>query len=73
MNNIEFGDRLRAARKQAGLTQVEAAQWLGIPQPRISQYERGHRLPTILRLREIILRLKLDPSIIFPEFFSCKK
>jgi putative transcriptional regulator len=36
-----FGARLRAARKAAGVTQVELAKRLGLQQNRISDYERG--------------------------------
>jgi transcriptional regulator with XRE-family HTH domain len=39
----KFLDRLRAARKQAGLTQAEVASRLGRPQSFVSKSESGER------------------------------
>ena len=45
----EFGKRLSALRKAAGLSQMEVAEALGIPQRRVSYYEReGRFLPSNL-------------------------
>ena len=37
-----IGDRLRAARERAGLTQVQLAEKTGVDQTTISKIERGH-------------------------------
>lgn len=49
----EIGQRVRALRKESGMTQVELAQALGTQQTNLSQIERGIRgvgLKQILRL-----------------------
>lgn len=40
-----MGERIRAVRKAAGVTQRELAERLGIFYQQISQYERGERNP----------------------------
>jgi transcriptional regulator with XRE-family HTH domain len=70
MTRQEFGHRLGLARRHAGLTQHQAAARLGVPQPRVAEYEAGRRLPSILKLLEIITTLKLDVTILFPEFYE---
>jgi transcriptional regulator with XRE-family HTH domain len=69
MTRAEFGRRFRAAREARGLTQTDVAAAIGVPQPRIAEYESGARVPPTLRLVEIIERVALDPKILFPEFF----
>ena len=44
---------LREIRQQAGLTQVQLAERLDIPQTWISNYERGERKLDVLELRQI--------------------
>lgn len=41
-----FGERLKKAREQAGINQIELAERMGITQASISQYEKGLRIPT---------------------------
>jgi len=45
---------LRSIRQEAGLNQYQLAEMLGIPQSRISNYERGESLPDILVLRQYL-------------------
>lgn len=73
MTREEFGRRFKAAREAAGLTQVEAAARLGIPQPRIAEYESGFRMPPLDRLTDIIEALGLNPRILFPEYFKRRR
>ena len=40
-----FGDKLRAKRKEHGLSQAELANQLGMTKSRINMYERGEREP----------------------------
>ena len=49
----EFLDQLRAARLEAGLTQVEVAAKLGKPQSWISKCERGERRVDIVELERL--------------------
>lgn len=69
MTREQFGARFKHAREAVGWTQAEAARRVGVPQPRIAEYESGARLPTLMRLMELIETLELDPEILFPEFF----
>lgn len=45
MESNVLGTRLRTARDRAGLTQVQAAQQLGVGDTALSNYERGERDP----------------------------
>ncbi len=45
---------LREIREQAGLSQRELSARLGVPQSRVSDYERGESLPDILVLRQYL-------------------
>ncbi|HEV7764671.1 MAG TPA: helix-turn-helix transcriptional regulator [Thermoanaerobaculia bacterium] len=48
-----FGERMREVRQKRGLTQAEVSERSRLPQARISELERGARMPnlvTILRL-----------------------
>jgi transcriptional regulator with XRE-family HTH domain len=65
----EAGARLRAAREAMGLTQTEAADRADIPQSRLSEWERGDRIPSWPTLAKIAATLKLDPAILLPELF----
>lgn len=49
----DLGNRLRELRQSAGLTQVALAEASGVPQPRISKYERGTRQPSLDTLRAL--------------------
>ncbi|MBE3559546.1 MAG: helix-turn-helix transcriptional regulator [Ktedonobacteraceae bacterium] len=44
---------LRQIRLDAGLSQVELAQLLGLTQPFVSKYEQGERRLDLLELRQI--------------------
>jgi transcriptional regulator with XRE-family HTH domain len=41
-----FGDKVAVLRKERGLTVKEICQQVGIPQSRLSELERGVRIPT---------------------------
>lgn len=59
---LAFGDRLRAARREAGLTQEQLAERAGIDRAAVSEIERGQRdarLSTLLRI-ESALGARLD-------------
>ena len=66
----EGSRRLRAARESTGLTQTQAAEKLGLKQGSYAQYELGRRVPSWILLHEMIEKLGLDLTILFPEFCS---
>lgn len=49
----EFGQRLRAARDQCGLTQEEASSRLGITKAALSAWEVGRNIPDALMLGHV--------------------
>lgn len=59
---MEFSERLKDLRKQAGLTQVDVAEELGISQPAYASWERGSKKPTQENLVKIaqILNVSVD-------------
>ena len=59
---MEFSERLKDLRRQAGLTQVEVAGKLGISQPAYALWERGVKKPTQENLVKIaqILNVSVD-------------
>ena len=59
---MEFSELLKDLRKQAGLTQVDVAEKLGISQPAYASWERGVKKPTQENLVKIaqILNVSVD-------------
>ena len=54
---MEFSERLKKLRKDAGLTQVDVANKLGISQPAYASWERGVKKPTqdnLVKLSKIL-------------------
>ncbi len=54
------GQRIRDARKKAGMTQAELAEKLGVPYQSVSQWERGLRKPKIETLKKFAVLLGVD-------------
>jgi bacteriophage CI repressor helix-turn-helix domain len=59
---MEFSERLKDLRRQAGLTQVEVAEKLGISQQAYASWERGVKKPTQENLVKIahVLNVSVD-------------
>lgn len=59
---MEFSERLKKLRKDAGLTQVDVANKLGISQPAYASWERGIKRPTQDNLVKIaqVLNVSID-------------
>ncbi|MEH0650647.1 helix-turn-helix transcriptional regulator [Streptomyces scabiei] len=54
---LAFGDRLRTARREAGLTQEQLAARAGMDRSAVSELERGQRdvrLATLLRIESVL-------------------
>jgi transcriptional regulator with XRE-family HTH domain len=57
-----FGQRLREARTQAGLSQSELEARSGIPKARLSRYENGHVIPSIQTLERLATALSISQA-----------
>lgn len=59
---MEFSERLKNLRKEAGFTQVDVASKLGISQPAYASWERGVKKPTQENLVKIaqIFNVSID-------------
>jgi transcriptional regulator with XRE-family HTH domain len=64
------GERLEAARKSAGVTQVELAKRLRKPQSFVSSYESGQRRVDLLEFASIVMAIGGDVSAIAADIFS---
>jgi transcriptional regulator with XRE-family HTH domain len=54
-----FGENLRKARRDAGLTQSQLVTASGIPKPTLSRYENGHVMPSLATLARLAGALNL--------------
>lgn len=62
MDGRHFGNRLREARVQAGLSQSELEELSGIPKARLSRYENGHVEPSIQTLARLARALNVSEA-----------
>ena len=53
MNDYEFGNYLYALRKNAGLSQTELADQLGVTNKAVSKWKNGKSKPTTQTLRNL--------------------
>ena len=58
---MTIGQRIRDARKNAGMTQTELAQKLNVPFQSISQWERDLRNPKFDTIQRIADALEIHP------------
>jgi len=68
-----FGERLRQARLDAGLTQSQLVRRSGIPKPTISRYENGHVMPSLATLARLAAALELAEGALLPGLNSPKE
>lgn len=57
---MSIGQRIKAAREQAGITQVELGEKIGVSGVAIMRYEKGTRQPRLQQLRQIAQVLNAD-------------
>lgn len=62
-----IGERLREARRNAGLSQGQLQIRSGVPKSRLSRYENDHLLPSLTTLRRLVEALGItEASILSP-------
>lgn len=59
---VFFGEKIRNARKSAGLTQRELAQLLGVANTSISNWEKGLSRPDADMIQKLCQTLHLQPN-----------
>ncbi len=61
----QFANRLKQARKMAGLTQEQVSFELDISRSNISKYENGFLKPNIQTIKDLIKLYKVDANYLF--------
>ena len=59
---MTIGDRIKAARERAGLTQEELARALGVSIPTVCKYEKDRIPLTTVRVEQIAACMGADPA-----------
>ena len=62
---VFFGDRIRDARKAAGLTQRQLADSLGVSNTSISNWEKGLSRPDADMIQKLCTYLSLQPNYFY--------
>lgn len=62
----EFGERLRAAREEAGLTQERLAELVGVHRTYAGTVERGEQNVGLTNICEFALALGVEPADLMP-------
>ena len=69
-----FGNRIKQMREHQNLTIEKAAELCDCSESTWKQYERGERLPSVPKLKNICLALKVKPEYIYgPELDGLQK
>lgn len=64
---MAFNDRLRESRTNAGLTQEQLSEKLGIAKSTLSGYESGNREPSIATVAKILDILDVDANYLYQD------
>lgn len=64
------GDLLRQVRTESGMTQMQFAEAIGVPQTTISKIERAHRDVTLLEFLAICAVLGVQPEAFIQRLFT---
>ena len=67
---MSFASRLRQTREQAGLTQLELAEKLGVTKSAVGNYENGVSSPKWDVLVRIFDVLHVEPNFLYQDSFS---
>lgn len=59
---MSFGDNLKKARLEKGLTQEELAKMIGVAKSTLTGYERGNREPDVLKIKKLAKILDIDAN-----------
>lgn len=65
---MNIGEQIRKYRKEAGLSQRELGEKLGVTQQHIAQYENGKRIPKLETINNIAGALGIGVRRLYPEF-----
>lgn len=65
---MNIGEQIKKYRKEAGLSQKELGQKLGVSQQHIAQYENGKRIPKIETINNIAGALQIGVRRLYPDF-----
>lgn len=60
-----FGDKLKALREKAGLTQEQLAMRMGLSKSTISQYENQERIPSLIAVIKIASIFHVSTDYLF--------
>lgn len=70
---MTIGERIKAARKKAGLTQKELGDKLGVSYQMIGQYENDSRKPKLETLEKIANALQIDAWVLYDGYILIPK
>lgn len=59
---MNFAIRLKNARKEAGLTQQELGDKIGVSKSTVTGYEKGYREPDVFKIKEMSKALGVDAN-----------
>lgn len=68
-----FNDRLKEARKNAGLSQEKLGLMMGLKKQTISDYERGYSEPDMAKVAMMMKILNVDANFLWQDEMSQKK
>lgn len=71
--HAEFCERVKARRKELGLTQVEVAERLGISQPALAMIESGRNSPTLDAMYRLATALETTVHDLLPVLTTGKR
>lgn len=57
---MDFGEKLKEARNNKGMTQEQLASQLGIAKSTLAGYEKGNREPDVFKIKKLIEILDVD-------------
>lgn len=70
MFNKPFQNSLRDHRTKAGLLQRDVAKLLGMDcADRLSRWENGQAVPSIVNLFKLAVLFKVEPHLLYPELY----